>query len=152
MASETQASIYRLCTHGAILSELSLIRSQTTTTEVRILCIPVALYFILFLLMLSSGFYFPSYVTLTCFTCFYVLFMSFSCDALAHVISFVVKHFELHFLYERCRTNKVIIIIMTIIIIIIITNCRFCFCLHTAYYMLHRNLKVQSIYLTLKLR
>lgn len=40
-----------------------------------ILCILFSLYFILCLLTLSKGFYFPSYITLMYFTGFYVFFM-----------------------------------------------------------------------------
>ena len=49
---------------------------------------------------------------------------------LVYVISFVVKHFELHFLYERCYTNKFIIIIIVIIIIIIMDSSSFRQVLH----------------------
>lgn len=62
MSSETEAPFYRLCSHDEILTEFSLVKSQIKTDEVHVLCIVFSLCFTLCLLILSSGFYFLSYV------------------------------------------------------------------------------------------
>ena len=82
-------------------TEFLLIKSQITTTEVCIRCIAFSLHFISCLLILSRGDYFL-YCVYFLFMFLCSLYVFFDVKHFVHVISFVVKHFELHFLCEMC--------------------------------------------------